>query len=200
MKRIEIINNQICCKECKILQPLDNFNKNSAYKHGREHRCRKCQCKVKFNREYKGRKGTYKLKAIEYPDGTKLCSTCNIKKNKNEFSYTSRRKLKAWCKKCGNKQHQRYIFNLSKEEYLELYNKQNGVCKICKNRDNDRELAVDHCHTTNKIRGFLCGKCNKALGLVNDNTELLKEMIKYLEENEASLIKVVNDLELFSKN
>jgi len=35
-----------------------------------------------------------------------------------------------------------------------------------------------------KVRGLLCNKCNMGIGLFKDNIELLKEAIKYLEEND----------------
>ena len=38
----------------------------------------------------------------------------------------------------------------------------------------------DHDHITGKFRGWICDRCNKVLGLVEDNPDLLKEMIKYL--------------------
>lgn len=50
-------------------------------------------------------------------------------------------------------------------------------CKVCKSKE---RLHVDHCHKTGKFRGILCAKCNKALGLLNDSTEQLQNMINYL--------------------
>ena len=50
-------------------------------------------------------------------------------------------------------------------------------CELCGGTTN---VAYDHCHKTGKFRGWLCMKCNTALGLVNDDTELLWRMIKYL--------------------
>jgi len=55
-------------------------------------------------------------------------------------------------------------------------------CQTCNNKcSTGKALSVDHWHTTNRFRGFLCRKCNVALGLVGDNKETLKKMIKYLE-------------------
>lgn len=42
-------------------------------------------------------------------------------------------------------------------------------------------LAVDHCHTTGKFRGFLCSNCNTVLGLVHENITTLQFLINYLE-------------------
>lgn len=65
---------------------------------------------------------------------------------------------------------------------------QAGVCAICQQIDRDvdkrtgknRSLAVDHCHTTDKIRGLLCGDCNRALGLMKENSGAIMNMIRYL--------------------
>jgi len=44
-----------------------------------------------------------------------------------------------------------------------------------------RMLSVDHDHVTGKLRGLLCSKCNTSLGMINDNIQILKNMIVYLE-------------------
>ena len=66
----------------------------------------------------------------------------------------------------------------------ELLEKQNNCCAICENLPiNPKNLHLDHCHATNKLRGVLCSKCNQALGLFNDSTALLKKAITYLDES-----------------
>jgi Recombination endonuclease VII len=41
---------------------------------------------------------------------------------------------------------------------------------------------VDHCHTTGKIRGLLCGNCNSALGLIKENIPSMENMIAYIKK------------------
>jgi hypothetical protein len=53
----------------------------------------------------------------------------------------------------------------------------NKVCAICL-KEND--LNIDHCHTTGKIRGVLCTRCNTVLGMIKDNTDLLYRAAEYL--------------------
>ena len=67
------------------------------------------------------------------------------------------------------------------EQYQEALIKQSGVCAICSQSDT-KALAADHCHDTGKFRGLLCSKCNRGLGYLNDNVELLKQAIRYLNE------------------
>lgn len=74
---------------------------------------------------------------------------------------------------------------MSLEEYEYMFNSQNGKCAICNSfetHDKHGVLAVDHDHKTGKIRGLLCFKCNTALGSVDDNIEILKNMINYLNK------------------
>ena len=46
------------------------------------------------------------------------------------------------------------------------------------------ELHYDHDHATGHFRGWLCHKCNFALGNVNDSPELLRKLADYLENQE----------------
>ena len=83
-------------------------------------------------------------------------------------------------------------FGISLEEYLEKLKSQDGKCAICKQPETliikstgfAKRMAVDHCHNSEKIRDLLCNRCNTAIGLAEDNVELLKEMIKYLEKHQ----------------
>ena len=59
---------------------------------------------------------------------------------------------------------------------------QQGCCAICTRPFVGQRPAVDHCHTTNKVRGLLCQKCNTAIGLLEDNITSLENAIKYLEK------------------
>ena len=63
-----------------------------------------------------------------------------------------------------------------------MLKKQNNKCKICNVKFSKSTACVDHCHTTNKVRGLLCRLCNIGLGHFKDNTEILTNAITYLEE------------------
>ena len=74
-------------------------------------------------------------------------------------------------------------YGITTDTYYQMLKSQNGVCKICSQAClTGRELCVDHCHTTGKVRGLLCGKCNSGLGSFNDNIQSLKMAIEYLED------------------
>ena len=73
-------------------------------------------------------------------------------------------------------------YNLTIEEYNIQLEKQENVCYICKGLDKVR-LAVDHCHSTGKLRGLLCSSCNQALGKLQDNPEIIQRAKEYIESN-----------------
>lgn len=76
------------------------------------------------------------------------------------------------------------VHGITLKYYLKLRDSQNNSCAICKKHEDEEPLAmaVDHCHTTGKIRGLLCANCNRALGLFKDNRDFLKSAITYLGE------------------
>jgi hypothetical protein len=75
-------------------------------------------------------------------------------------------------------------YNITPEDYNRMLDQQNGCCKICNVHylTLNRILAVDHCHTTGRVRSLLCNNCNTGLGLFKDNIELMKKAIDYLQE------------------
>src|SRR5437870_5040358 len=65
------------------------------------------------------------------------------------------------------------------ESFSHLLTDQGGVCGICQGKSKNMvkgkqaALHLDHNHATNKVRGFLCGQCNTALGKFMDDPSLL---------------------------
>lgn len=77
-------------------------------------------------------------------------------------------------------------YNTSEAELDRIFALQEGVCAIClkPHEDGSRQtvLAVDHCHSTGEIRGYLCIQCNVGLGAFRDSPELLKIAAIYVEQ------------------
>lgn len=69
-----------------------------------------------------------------------------------------------------------------------LFAKQDGVCAICKRPETRKNqygpvtLSVDHCHTSGKVRGLLCVRCNQGIGQFKDNVTALRAAAEYLEK------------------
>jgi hypothetical protein len=131
----------------------------------------------------------------------KKCSKCNVEKPLTEYHKRANRPcgVRSQCKKCYSlypkelKRRDGYMrdynlksYGLDIVKYNEMLDEQKGCCKICNrhlsevNKGRKKALCVDHCHETNLVRGLLCDKCNRGIGLFNDNADLLNKAIKYL--------------------
>lgn len=53
----------------------------------------------------------------------------------------------------------------------------NGLCAICLLAPAE---CVDHNHTTDKVRGLLCPRCNMGIGLLGDSAATAHSAAKYL--------------------
>jgi hypothetical protein len=120
------------------------------------------------------------------------CKECMLKYRRERYAsnpYDKEYAEKYKYARKGYRLKQRY--GISVEEYESLLILQNGVCAICMGAENFfckvdktiRSLAVDHDHESKKIRGLLCNKCNRGIGLFQDNTSLLDAAKSYLEKH-----------------
>ena len=138
----------------------------------------------------------------------KHCKTCNTTKPLSDFGLL-RGKPRHICKECKKKESKQWyeqnkdrkkelskqykhikkdkdlqsIYGITLEEYNQMLVKQGCRCKICQKSQGDlkRALCVDHDHITGKVRGLLCDTCNRSLGLLKDNVNILERAVKYLE-------------------
>jgi hypothetical protein len=66
-----------------------------------------------------------------------------------------------------------------------LWVKQDGRCAICRRKlllrsKHARAAHLDHKHGTKQVRGWLCSRCNTALGLLGDKPARLIKAVQYL--------------------
>lgn len=123
------------------------------------------------------------------------CARCGEVKPVTEFHTRSTTKrglprYSAYCRPCTALRHKelpdhahRYKvarYGLTTDAYAQMMDAQNGVCAICKSPSTSKRLAIDHCHTTGKVRALLCQNCNVSLGGFKDDPRLLLEAAKYL--------------------
>ena len=74
-------------------------------------------------------------------------------------------------------------YGLTADEYYKIFNKQGGRCAICGRNQSGLKvkLMVDHDHATGRVRGLLCGDCNRMIGMFHDLSRLLAKAAYYLE-------------------
>jgi hypothetical protein len=88
----------------------------------------------------------------------------------------------------------RYNYGIGVAEYDAMHSAQKGLCAICGQPETlkrsmdraTRRLAVDHCHSSGKVRGLLCSGCNTGLGGLHDDVQLLQKAINYLNSARQS--------------
>ena len=135
----------------------------------------------------KGLEGFYKQVGGKYGVG-KTCRPCrNIHRRK--WSALNRDRENDTARKWREKNPRRNLnnilvrnFGLKVEQYEKMFKDQNGACAICEKQDtNGKRLAVDHDHKTGKIRGLLCDRCNRGIGLMQESISSLHNAVRYLE-------------------
>lgn len=145
------------CYKCKKEQPWSDFNKSPSRRpFGLASSCKSCDRARKSGQK---RSRWYSQPEIE--------------------------REKARCKAL------RRYFGITAKDYDEMFKTQQGLCAICGRPESYIHyatqkialLAVDHCHTTGKVRALLCANCNKGLGCFADSQERLEKAITYLKEH-----------------
>ena len=131
-----------------------------------EKECIKCKKTKKLKKFNKNRNNT-----------TSMCKVCTKDNNKKYFADPKNKR------KHRERQWKKYgIKNMTYERYEEMLLQQDNRCQICGKHKNklQRELAVDHNHTTGEVRGLLCKECNYFLGIVLEDVDFLKKVLDYL--------------------
>lgn len=121
---------------------------------------------------------TTKLWQAANPDIVKQCARNHYENNK-EKRYAN---AKAWAAANPGKVKVRDTNYRRLKRETEAGRPRPDVCEICNRKPTGRgAIHWDHCHATGRFRGWLCQKCNHALGLLDDNPDLLRSLASYLE-------------------
>ena len=140
------------CSKCNVDQPLSEYHKSSVHKGGHNPQCRTCY---------------------------------NQARKKNYDPEKDRARAKAWYKRNRQKVREKqmlYKYGLTTEQYSKMVADQQNKCKICeKKMTGVREPAIDHCHVSGNVRDLLCANCNAAIGLLQDDPEIIKNAARYVE-------------------
>ena len=156
------MNTKICSK-CKKEKDLGEFTKSKTSKDGLRSRCK--SCRAEDSREYNQRQDV------------------RIAHNKYCREYTNLPENKERLIKYRKEYWLLRKYNMSLDEKNNIIDKQNNLCAICEKKlEGGIRSCVDHCHKTGNVRGILCRECNLLLGYIDDNTNILKRAIFYIEK------------------
>lgn len=116
----------------------------------------------------------------------KPCRACGETKPVDEF-YADKRVRDgrmSHCKKCFNLKNQQRrvmrLYRLSEADRQRMHANQGGRCAMC---NEESVLVIDHCHKTDKVRALLCDRCNRLLGVANDDRRLFEAAIAYVDQH-----------------
>jgi hypothetical protein len=121
------------------------------------------------------------VKRPDMPDGRDFqCKDCA-----NEYSRNWRKTAAGACTvKRNNVLIQARRIGVTADAFREIICR-TEVCEVCgdypsMNGGSSDRLHVDHCHKTGVIRGVLCLRCNTAIGLARDDSNILRKLAEYL--------------------
>jgi hypothetical protein len=83
----------------------------------------------------------------------------------------------------------KHNYGITEIDYQNMLSSQHGHCLACsRTPDNEhhKRLFVDHNHTTGKIRGLLCSRCNSIIGYSYENPDTLRALANILEKHNDS--------------
>ena len=106
----------------------------------------------------------------------KTCKTCGEEKLDCEFVKADgqHRATRNRCKDCHKKQS-----DLRKKLRKENPPPDAGICPICQHHTD--KWVLDHCHTNETFRGYICTSCNSGIGLLHDDPDILIRASEYLK-------------------
>jgi hypothetical protein len=162
------------CTGCVKTKPRSDFYPQKDMRDGYRNNCNECHAKAHQDWYEKNRD-----REIE-----RVRTWQQSNPEKVNASHRRRRALDPEQHKKRNREgHLRRKYGLTQNMFGALVLAQLGKCAVC-GELTAPELHVDHDHRTNKVRGLLCGKCNKAIGLLNDDPKLMDAAKEYLERSE----------------
>lgn len=135
--------------------------------------CSACQQHLPVDSFYRDPKSTSGYRTI--------CIPCITEINRERHNRDPRKKMSKSFEQ---------LYGMTITEYDRLFEEQGGVCAICGKPETaktrygtPKQLAVDHCHRTGKLRGLLCIRCNTWLGYQEKDPERLIRAADYLKRH-----------------
>jgi hypothetical protein len=141
------------CTRCHSQKPLSEFSKDRRRRDGLRQYCKECGVAYSTGWEAKNR---------DRRNAYRRANPAPSNRGDARYGY-----------------HLQARYGLTLDDYADMAEAQDHRCAIC-GEAGVRRLAVDHSHSTQKVRGLLCDKCNLALGLFRDSPRIMKRAIDYV--------------------
>ncbi len=160
------------CKHCRERKPLAEFYADTAARDGRRPECKACTAaRRKAWYEHNREREIARVKGWQQANADRVNAV------------QRRRRPKPGVKARERDSYLQRKYGITQAQYDALLAKQGGGCAICGRQPAEKiSLHVDHEHSTSRIRGLLCFRCNNALGDLGDDVAHLQRAIAYLKE------------------
>lgn len=154
------VSTEKTCTSCKRVLPLSAFRIRTRKQPRPRSQCKECESAQQSRRLANADRAVVNERKRQW-----------YRKNPASVKRTA---LRSYCRKVG-------IAETSIPAILKQYNETDS-CAICQRPTSETgTLHLDHCHESNRFRGFLCSNCNTGLGQFKDRPNLLRKAIDYLE-------------------
>jgi uncharacterized protein (DUF2461 family) len=170
----------VASKECRICndkKPISEFHRATGMRDGHRSECKSCSREKNRRNYWKDRDAAIarvRKWRIENPEKYAALQRRTKERNRERVRINNRRG------------HLERKYGLSIEDFHFLRIVQDNQCALC-GRTDEQGLHVDHDHRTGRVRGLLCGKCNKAIGLLDEDPAVFAAAVTYLRRTQLCL-------------
>lgn len=165
------------CRKCGSVKPLADFHRASDMKDGHRNECKTCWQQI-CRARYQANRDRYIRRSQRWRENNPEKYEAWRRRNRDE----NRQRIS----KNNRKNYFLRTYGLTEEDLYFLSVAQNHRCAVC-GLGHEAGLHIDHDHATGLIRGLLCGKCNKAIGLLKEDPVLFDAASRYLQRTQLPL-------------
>lgn len=186
------------CSGCKQNKSIGEFGKDSRRKDRLTFRCKSClyayvrhrrsinpEAQRNYHRNYQER-NKERLRRQRYERFKRNPLPNRLAQKRWREKHREANSFKARAKRHG----------MTVERIKAMLEYQNHACAICKKKfqqePHDARHHVDHCHKYNYVRDLLCGRCNKGIGIFNDDPDLLERAASYVGFHEMCIERLID--------
>lgn len=172
------------CPKCKKVRPEKEFHVRSDKPGKLQSWCKTCGLTFNRNKYAKNPEALKEAHHLYYLKNKKKTAKRGRKWRakhplaSRKYSKKSKEKAKRLNPDKVENTRLKRCYGITLEFFNGLLLSQGGKCAICKNK---AKLCVDHDHKTGRVRGLLCGHCNRAIGCLMDSPVSARNAAEYLE-------------------
>lgn len=163
---------QLVCPQCGV-----TFTRVRGSGQPRVYCSRKCTMAAAYERRRQGNAGIGPRRCacgteVTTPVGKPVCPACRKDPRPGAEVRERARTLRT--------------YGLTEAGWDALVKRQGNRCAVCrtdKPGGRGERWHIDHDHVTGQVRGLLCGKCNSAIGMLQDDPEIIKAAARYVTKH-----------------